>query len=121
MVIAESPGAAALRGQGASRGHGRGRARWVTSPEEAMAVPAGAVVLARRLPAAWVPLLGGPAAVAAVRGGALANATTALRERGVPAVFGAGEALEAIRDGELVDVDGGGGSIAVVAAGSRWA
>ena len=116
MVVVESPGAAAVAGRAASRGCGRGRARWVDSPEDAMALPEGTVVLAGTLPAAWVPLLAAPAAVVVAKGGALANAATALRERGVPAVFGAGEALRAIAEGDLVEVDGATGSVAVVGA-----
>ena len=116
MVVFETLGAAAVTGRAASRGCGRGRARWVDSPEGAMATPEGTVVLAGTLPAAWVPLLLAPAAVVVANGGALANAATVLRERGVPAVFGAGEGLRAIRDGDLVAVDGATGSVAVVGA-----
>lgn len=114
MVMVETRGVAAFAGRAASRGCGRGRARWVDSPEEAMALPEGIVVLAGTLPAAWVLLLAAPAAVVVANGGALANAATVLRERGVPAVFGVGEGLRGITDGEFVEVDGATGSIAVL-------
>jgi phosphohistidine swiveling domain-containing protein len=67
------------------------------------------VIVAERLPAAWVPLLRGPAAVLVASGGALSEAATVLRERRVPAVV-AVAGLDGLREGDEVEVDGGAGA-----------
>ena len=113
-------GFAAAIGCPASSGVGRGRARWIGSAREALAAPAGEVLLAWALPAGWVPLLAGPAAIAVVDGGALASAATLLRERGIPAVFGVGGALRALWDGQLIEVDGAAGLVRAIAEERPW-
>ena len=44
-------------------------------------------------------------------GGVLSHGAVVAREYGIPAVFGVGSATAAIRDGQLVEVDGDAGLV----------
>ena len=104
-----------LLGSPASAGKARGRARVLRAPADLAAVQLGEVVVVESPSPAWVPALALAAAVVADSGRALSDLALAARERGTPAVVGTGLATAMIRDGQLVDVDGGTGVVRVVA------
>jgi phosphohistidine swiveling domain-containing protein len=92
----------------------RGRALVARASDRPPAVGPGTVLVIERLSATWVPLLGEVAAVVVESGGALSNAATLLRERGIPAVFGVDGAMRALRDGDAVEVDATHGVVCLV-------
>ena len=104
-----------LLGSPASAGRARGRARVLRAPADLVSVQLGEVVVVEAPAAVWVPALARAAAVVADSGRALSDLALAARERGTPAVVGTGLATAMIRDGQLVDVDGGTGVVRVVA------
>ena len=60
------------------------------------------------------PLFTIAAAIVTDVGGSLSHAAVVAREFGVPAVVGCGIALEQLRNGEMVEVDGDAGTVRVL-------
>ncbi len=110
----EAGRAGVVRGRGASKGVYRGRARVVSSLEEAWALQPGEVLGCAVTSPSWTPLFGIAGAVVTGAGGVLSHAAVVAREFGIPAVVGCGEGLGAIPHGAEVEVDGGGGTVRVV-------
>jgi pyruvate,water dikinase len=98
-------------GDAASRGAAAGRVHVVGGLSDAAGAAPGSVLVFRTLPPGWVPALRAPAAVVVREGGALSNAATVLRERGIPAVVGVGPAADALREGDRVEVDATRGTV----------
>jgi pyruvate,water dikinase len=88
-----------------------GRARRVGSAADLAALGADDVVVAVWLPPSWVPLLPPVAAVVLGTGGVLSNTAIVLRERGIPAVVGLGDQIDALQPGEPLVVDGAAGTV----------
>ena len=63
------------------------------------------MLIARSVDAGWVPVFSSVAAVAVEIGGDLSHGSIILRELGVPAVTNLGAIGDAIRDGDLVELD----------------
>lgn len=95
-----------IRGQPASSGRARGRAKLVHGTADFDKVTTGDVLVCRSSNVAWMPLFTVAAAVVTDIGGSLSHAAVVAREFGVPAVVGCSVALELLRDGQLVEVDG---------------
>lgn len=104
-------GAGVLAGIGASPGRVRGVARVARTPEEALRVEAGAVLVCPFTDPGWTPVLDRVAAVITETGGLLSHAAVICREYGIPAVLGVADATERIPDGRRVVVDGGAGRV----------
>jgi phosphohistidine swiveling domain-containing protein len=94
-----------VRGRCGSPGRALGR---VHVHDPAIAVPAGAILVARTLLPTELPLLA-PAAIVVETGGVLGHVAAQARERGVPAIVDAPGAASAFREGDqvLVDADAG--------------
>jgi rifampicin phosphotransferase len=105
-----------LRGVAASPGKGRGPARLVNGPADFERFRSGDVLVCHSTTVSWVPLFNLASAIVADIGGALSHAALVAREFGIPAVCGTGTALETLIDGELVEVDGGAGTVRRVPA-----
>ena len=60
---------------------------------------------------AWTPIFGTIAGLVTERGGQLSHGAVVAREYGLPAVFGVRGAMQRIREGEIVVVDGGAGVV----------
>lgn len=103
--------AGVLKGVPASPGLRRGRACLVRSAADFGKLKSGDVLVCRASNVSWVPLFTVAAAVVTDVGGALCHAAVVAREFGVPAVVGTGSALETFRDGQLIEVDGDGGTV----------
>ncbi|WP_405976454.1 PEP-utilizing enzyme [Streptomyces sp. NBC_00988] len=94
-----------LEGIGVSPGVATGRARLVDHPAHAE-VAAGDVLVVRSLVPALAPLIARAGAVAADMGSVAAHMSVIAREYGVPAVVALHSVTQAVRDGDVITVDG---------------
>jgi rifampicin phosphotransferase len=100
-----------LRGSGASVGIVRARARVVRNLEEADKVQQGDILVCRTTSPAWTPLFSRASAVVADSGGILSHCAIVAREFAIPCVVGVREGSARIRDGMIITVDGGQGTV----------
>jgi rifampicin phosphotransferase len=104
-----------VTGFAASPGAVTGIARLVLEPSDMARVRKGDLLVTRSTSPAYnalLPLIGG---VVTDRGGTLSHAALVAREYGIPAVVGTGNATELIRDGMQVRIDGGAGTVDILA------
>lgn len=103
-----------LSGVAASPGRWRGTVRVVTGVEDFDRVREGDVLVCPETTAQWAvlfPVIGG---LVTDRGSLLSHPAILAREFGVPAVVATGTATTTLRDGDIVDVDGGAGTVVTV-------
>jgi pyruvate, water dikinase len=100
-----------LTGLAAAPGSVAGRVHVVHTVEESRALEPGEVLVAPMTTPDWVPTMRRAAALVTDGGGLTCHAAIVSRELGVPCIVGTRRATEALRDGELVTVDGAGGAI----------
>jgi pyruvate,water dikinase len=100
-----------LQGLAASTGVASGAVRVLMSPKEGHQLQRGEVLVAPMTNPDWVPTIRRAAAVVTDGGGMTCHAAIVSRELGVPCVVGARTATTALRDGEVVTVDGARGTI----------
>ena len=103
-----------LRGQAASAGVARGRARVLHGLTEGGRLQPGDILVAEATMPAWTPLFAIAGAIVTDVGGILCHAATTAREYGIPAVVGVRTATAVIQDDQLVEVDGGTGVVRVI-------
>jgi pyruvate,water dikinase len=101
----------AVVGQPASPGRATGPVRIVHGPEDFDGFQAGEVLVARATAPAWTPLFARAVAVVTDGGTLAAHASLVAREYGIPAVVATGDATTRLRDGQVVTVDGGAGTV----------
>lgn len=101
-----------LVGTGASAGVARGRVRLMRTPDDT--IDSGDILLTTATDTGWTPFFAMAAAVITDIGGLMSHAAIVAREFGIPAVVGAEGACATLRDGQLVEVDGGAGTITVI-------
>lgn len=99
-----------LRGIGVSGGAGEGPVR-LLRPDTLPRIVPGEVLVAPVLDAALGPLLASCAGAVAEMGGLLSHGSVVARELGVPCVVDVRGAMSALRDGEIVLVDGSAGEV----------
>jgi pyruvate,water dikinase len=99
-----------LQGIGCSAGVVEARVRVIESPRDDLDV-GGRILTAMRTDPGWTPLFPSAAGILVERGSTLSHSAVLAREFGIPAVVGVPGLLEALRDGELVRLDGGAGTI----------
>jgi len=104
-------GTAALKGLPGSPGCAAGPVRMVRGPDDFADFPKGAVLVARTTNPAWTPLFYNAAAVITESGGPLSHGAVTAREMGIPAVMSVRGVMAALRNGQLVWVDGAAGLI----------
>lgn len=109
---------AAISGLGASPGTATGRVRVLRSPKEANSLLEGEVLVAPMTNPDWVPAIRRAAALVTDGGGMTCHAAIVAREFGVPCVVGTHDATTALRDGQLVTVDGSRGEVRSAVAGT---
>ncbi|GHA74074.1 phosphoenolpyruvate synthase [Cognatilysobacter bugurensis] len=83
---------------------GTGVARVVRSLDDMSRVQPGDVLVADMTDPDWEPVMKRSAAIVTNRGGRTCHAAIIARELGVPAVVGTGNALDTIKDGQLVTI-----------------
>ena len=80
-------------------------------PADFRRVRPGDVLVCRETDPAWTPLFTVAAAVVTETGGLLSRAAIVAREVGIPAVLAVPGASTALKEGALVRVDGGSGTV----------
>ena len=103
-----------MRGQPASPGVVRARARLIASIAEAGRLGSGEVLVTATTSPPWTPLFGVAGAVVTDAGGSLSHVAIVAREYAIPAVVGCGDATLVIPDGALVEVDGDAGTVTIL-------
>lgn len=113
LAVGATSGGPLLRGNPASGGQARGRARVVLELDEALTLEEGEVLVCPFTAPAWTPLFSVAAAIVTDAGGVLSHAAITAREYGVPCVAGVRGATRAIPDGAVVVVDGTAGTVLI--------
>lgn len=103
-----------LRGSPASRGVVVGRARILQSPEEGSRLQPGDILVCVMTTPSWTPLFAIAGGIVTETGGALSHPAITAREYGIPAVVALREATTRFRDGQMIRVDGGAGTVSAV-------
>lgn len=104
---------AVLTGTGASPGVVEGRVVVALDPATAE-VEEGDVLVAHTTDPAWVSLMFLSGALVVDIGGLMSHAAVVARELGIPCVMNTGTGTRALRDGDLVRVDGRAGTVEVL-------
>ncbi|HET7119919.1 MAG TPA: phosphoenolpyruvate synthase [Solirubrobacterales bacterium] len=104
-------GAELARGLGAAPGEASGAVRVVSALGQAGELKDGEVLVTHMTAPDWVPLMRRAAAIVTDSGGMTCHAAIVSRELGIPCVVGTGEATQVLRDGQVVTVDAGAGSV----------
>jgi pyruvate,water dikinase len=102
-----------LRGIGLSPGVVRGRVKCLRNAQEKPVAP-GDVLVAFTTDPGWTPLFIGAAAIVLEVGGVLQHGALVARELDKPCVAGIGDVFARLRDGQLVEVDGGNGTVTII-------
>ncbi|WP_163541852.1 PEP/pyruvate-binding domain-containing protein [Occultella kanbiaonis] len=104
-------GTTTLFGAPGSHGTATGLARVLHGPSDFGRVRPGDIVICPYTDPAWTALLRVAAGVVTETGGVLSHAAIVAREQGIPAVLGVPDATTAIRDGDLVSINGTEGTV----------
>ncbi|HZE39116.1 MAG TPA: PEP/pyruvate-binding domain-containing protein [Stackebrandtia sp.] len=105
------PADALLSGTPASAGTATGPVRVVRGPADFHRLIDGEVLVAPFTNPAWTPLFSRARAVIVDTGSAVSHAAIVAREYGIPAVLGTLNAVETLKDGDVVTVDGDAGVV----------
>lgn len=111
-----APAEVLLRGLGAAPGVADGAVRILSDPHDTGALKEGEVLVAHMTTPDWVPLMRKAAAIVTDSGGMTCHAAIVARELGIPCIAGTGDATRKLRDGEIVTVDAGRGTVVEGAA-----
>ena len=100
-----------LKGVPTSAGKVTAPACVLRGPEDFDKMRSGDVLVAGTTTPAWTPLFAMASAVVTDIGGPLSHGSIVAREYGIPAVMGTGVATKRIRNGQVITVDGGAGTV----------
>jgi phosphohistidine swiveling domain-containing protein len=100
-----------LQGYGVSPGVGRGTVRMVRHAEDIVLLRQGDVLVCEATSPSWTPAFDRIAAAVCDGGGLLTHAAIISREYGVPRVCATFTGTTTLRDGDVVEVDGGAGTV----------
>lgn len=114
LTAAASDPSLRLRGQPASPGRATGRVRVIRTHEEFQHLQDGEILVAPAVAPAWTPLFVRAAAVVTDTGSIISHTSLIIREYGLPAIVGTGDATARLRDGQVVSVDGSAGEVRVL-------
>jgi phosphohistidine swiveling domain-containing protein len=115
---AQAPPGELLQGLAVSPGEVEGPARLLRSPDDEGKMRPGDILVAPATDPGWTPLFASAAGVVVEIGGVMSHSATVAREYGLPCVANIEGALERLRDGDLVRVDGARGTVQVLARGA---
>lgn len=110
-IVEEMGDARVLEGVAASGGRVRGRARIVQDVYEAMRLSPGDVLVTQATDPGWTPVFPLLSGIVLEIGGQLSHGAIVAREYGIPAVVNVRGALQTIRDGQMIIVDGTDGRV----------
>ncbi|RZL82191.1 MAG: phosphoenolpyruvate-utilizing protein [Rhodococcus sp. (in: high G+C Gram-positive bacteria)] len=102
-----------LTGLPACTGVATGIARVITDPEDAPDLEPGEILVAPLTDPGWTPIFTSAAAVVVNVGSSMSHAAIVSRELGIPCVLGVRQATKRIKDGTVLTVDGGAGTVTV--------
>ena len=105
----------ALHGLPSSPGRVIGTARVLRLPQEGVRLQPGEILVAPSTDPGWTPLFLLAAGLVMETGGYLSHGAIVAREYGIPAVLNVASATSCIPDGSTVALDGGAGTVQVVA------
>lgn len=111
------PASDTITGNPGSGGVVKGIVRRIDSPEEGHLLEQGEILVTATTNVGWTPLFPRAAAVITDIGMPLAHAAIVARELGIPAVVGCGVATTRLKNGDLVLVDGGRGTVQILSRG----
>lgn len=103
-----------LEGRSAAPGRFSGRARVVRDPIADDPPAVGEILVASTTNPGWTHVFAAAGAVVIEVGNELSHAAIVARELGVPAVVGVSGCMDAILDGDLLEVDGGAGRVRII-------
>ena len=104
-----------LKGMAASPGKVEGRARVISSSEDLGLLEEGEILVTRVTAPSWAPVFGKIKATVTDIGGMMSHAAIVCREYDLPAVTGTGNASTKIKTGDMLLVDGGSGTVEILA------
>jgi len=110
------PDSDTISGYPGSAGRVEGTVRRIDRLEEGAQLQAGEILVAVTTNVGWTPLFPRAAAVVTDIGAPLAHAAIVARELGIPAVVGCGNATMRLETGDRVRVDGGRGTVEILAS-----
>jgi pyruvate,water dikinase len=113
----DEPAGRVLHGLGCSRGVARGRARVVLTPDVLHRVETGDILVCGATSPSWTVVFPRLAGCVCDAGGPLTHAAIIAREYALPCVVGVGVATHYIKDGDLIEVDGGAGTVTLLGGG----
>ena len=113
--VAELPDPTLLKGVGCSAGRVTAKARVLTALAESERLMPGEILVTRFTDPAWTPMLGLVAGLITEVGGLLSHGAVIAREYGLPAVLNVDGATEVIQTGQVLEIDGGQGTVKIVA------
>lgn len=97
-------------GLGCCPGVVRGRVQVVRDPATDL-FPPGAILVAEATDPGWVTLIAAAAGMVVERGSLLSHSAIVAREMGVPTVVGLADAATWLRSGDVIELDGGAGTV----------
>jgi phosphohistidine swiveling domain-containing protein len=104
-----------LKGQSCCAGIRRGKVRVIKSPEDDLRL-AGEILAAPRTDPGWIPLYPSISALLIEKGSVLSHSAIVAREMGIPTVVGIENLINRVKDGDMVEVDGGAGTVRILEA-----
>lgn len=107
----ETVGGEFLKGIPGSPGIAKGKVFKILSVEDFQDFPHGSVLVARTTNPAWTPLFYSACAVITESGGPLSHGAVTAREIGIPAVMCVKGALNILKNGDEVQINGTGGTV----------
>ncbi len=110
-IIEEMKDTKMLTGVPASSGRVRGRARIVQDVREAMQLTSGDILVTQATDPGWTPVFPLVSGIVLEIGGQLSHGAIVAREYAIPAVVNVQGALQNIRDGQFITVDGTNGQV----------
>jgi pyruvate,water dikinase len=111
----QQDGGHVLNGAAASPGVVEGAARVVRSVDQIADILDGEILVCGSTSPAWAPIFSKITATVTDVGGVMSHAAIVAREYGLPAVVGTGRATSQIRTGQKIRVDGGAGTVTLLA------
>jgi pyruvate,water dikinase len=99
-----------LRGVGACPGRIKHRVRVIRSPDDDLDLNKE-ILVAERTDPGWVPLYPSACALLIERGSILSHSAIVARELGLPCVVGVRDLMKRVKDGDVVEMDGGEGTV----------
>ncbi len=112
--VVDVQGTGTLRGAPASGGKARGRVRILLDDPSGATFDDGDILVARNTDVRHLPMMQRAAAIVTEHGGILTHAAIVARELKKPCLAGVRDALTALHDGDLVDVDADAGVVRVI-------